>query len=222
MNLVEKFNNVRNELPLNVRLVAVSKFHPVETIQQVYDAGQRIFGESKVQELSDKYDVLPKDIEWHFIGHLQTNKVKYIIPYISLIHSIDSIKLLEEVNKCASKAGKIINVLLQIHIAEEDTKYGFSKSECLDFLNSGISQNFKNINICGLMGMATFTDNTSQIKTEFSGLASFFQSVKQAYFQNDDNFRELSIGMSDDYPIAIECGSTLVRIGSKIFGERIY
>jgi len=222
MNINCRLHNIWDELPANVRLVAVSKLHPAETLMEAYHAGQRIFGESKVQELTAKYEALPKDIEWHFIGHLQTNKIKYIAPFISLIHSIDSVNLLQEVDKYARKAERKINVLLQIHIAKEETKYGFSENECYEFLTSGAHKTLSNINICGLMGMATFTEDINIVRPEFRGLFSFFQQLKQKFFSSDDNFSELSMGMSEDYHIAIEEGSTLVRIGSKIFGERQY
>jgi len=220
MNINCRLHNIWNELPANVRLVAVSKLHPAEALMEAYDAGQRIFGESKVQELTAKYEALPKDIEWHFIGHLQTNKIKYIAPFVSLIHSIDSVNLLQEVDKFAGKAGRKIDVLLQIHIAKEETKYGFSENECHDFLTSGAHKTLNNINIRGLMGMATFTEDVNIVRSEFKGLSSFFRKLKQDFFSSDDNFNELSMGMSEDYHIAIEEGSTLVRIGSKIFGVR--
>ncbi len=222
MEISNELQDIWDELPSNVRLVAVSKFHPAEVLMEAYNAGQRIFGESKVQELTAKYEILPKDIEWHFIGHLQTNKIKYIVPFVSMIHSIDSVNLLQEVDKYAGKVGKKINVLLQIHIAKEETKYGFTEDECYEFLNSGTHKTLNNINICGLMGMATLTEDINAVRSEFRGLYSFFNKLKQKNFSSDDNFGELSMGMSDDYHIAIEEGSTLVRIGSKIFGERQY
>ena len=220
MDITCHLQNIWCELPPNVRLIAVSKFHPAETLMEAYNAGQRIFGENKAQELIAKYEVLPKDIEWHFIGHLQMNKVKYIIPFVSMIHSIDSVNLLREVDKCAGKAGRKINVLLQIHIAKEETKYGFSENECYEFLASGTHKTLDNINICGLMGMATFTKDMDIVRQEFKELSSFFHKLKQNFFSFDDNFNELSMGMSEDYRIAIEEGSTLLRVGSKIFGER--
>ena len=222
MNITCQLQHIWDELPANVRLVAVSKLHPAEALLEAYHAGQRIFGESKVQELTAKYEVLPKDIEWHFIGHLQTNKIKYIAPFVSMIHSIDSVNLLQEVDKYAGKAGRKINVLLQIHIAKEETKYGFSENECYELLSSGAHKTLNNIHICGLMGMATFTDDVNIVRPEFKGLFSFFHQLKQNFFSSGDNFSELSMGMSEDYHIAIEEGSTLVRIGSKIFGERQY
>ena len=222
MSIARQLQDIWNELPVHVRLVAVSKFHPAEMLLEAYHAGQKIFGESKVQELTTKYEVLPKDIEWHFIGHLQTNKIKYIAPFVSMIHSIDSINLLQEVDKYAGRAGRKINVLLQIHIAKEETKYGFSENECYEFLASGAHKNLNNINICGLMGMATFTEDINIVRPEFKGLFSFFHQLKQNFFSSDAQFSELSMGMSEDYHIAMEEGSTLVRIGSKIFGERQY
>lgn len=222
MNITESLKQVLNELPEGVRLVAVSKFHPNEAIEEAYRAGQRVFGESKVQEMTSKHESLPKDIEWHFIGHLQTNKIKYIVPYVALIHGIDSYKLLAEVNKQAGKIGRTVNCLLQLHIAREETKFGFSFDECRDMLVSGEWKTFQNIRICGLMGMATNTENTEQIKTEFCSLRNFFREVKVKWFSDSEAFKELSMGMSHDYREAIATGSTLVRIGSKIFGERNY
>ena len=218
----ERIKEIRNELPEDVRLVAVSKFHPNEAIEEAYRAGQRIFGESKVQEMTAKYESLPKDIEWHFIGHLQTNKVKYIVPYVALIHGIDSYKLLAEVDKQAAKAGRRVNCLLQLHIAREETKFGFSFDECRQMLAEGQWRQLQHIRLCGLMGMATNTDNVEQIKEEFRSLSNFFREVKSTWFADDDAFCELSMGMSHDYHEAIAEGSTLVRVGSKIFGERIY
>lgn len=220
--IAENLKLVLNELPEGVRLVAVSKFHPNEAIEEAYGAGQRIFGESKVQEMDAKHESLPKDIEWHFIGHLQTNKVKYIVPYVSLIHGIDSYKLLVEVNKQAAKINRIVRCLLQLHIAQEETKFGFSFDECRDLLRAGKWNELKNVQICGLMGMASNTDNVEQIRKEFRSLHDFFQEVKSIWFADNDCFKELSMGMSHDYHEAIAAGSTMVRVGSKIFGERIY
>ena len=222
MSIAENIKKVLNELPQGVQLVAVSKFHPKEAIEAAYTAGQRIFGESKVQELEEKYASLPKDIEWHFIGHLQTNKVKYIAPYIAMIHAVDTYKLLAEIDRQAAKAGRTISCLLEIHIAQEESKYGFSLQECRDMLDEGSWKGLKNIRICGLMGMATYTDDTDQIRNEFKTLHDFFLELKQKHFQDTDSFKEISMGMSHDYQLAIEEGSTLVRIGSKIFGERNY
>ncbi|RHI07728.1 YggS family pyridoxal phosphate-dependent enzyme [Bacteroides sp. AM16-24] len=222
MNIADNLQQVLNELPEGVRLVAVSKFHPNEAIEEAYRSGQRVFGESKVQEMTAKYESLPKDIEWHFIGHLQTNKIKYIVPYVALIHGIDSYKLLVEVNKQAEKAGKVVNCLLQLHIAEEETKFGFSFDECRDMLAEGEWKTLSNIQLCGLMGMATNTDDNEQIKKEFCSLSSFFKEVKDSWFADTEAFRELSMGMSHDYHQAIAAGSTLIRVGSKIFGDRTY
>ena len=213
---------VLSELPADVRLVAVSKFHPNEALEEAYAAGQRIFGESHVQEMTQKYNTLPKDIEWHFIGHLQTNKVKYMAPYVAMIHAVDSYKLLAEINKQAAKAERIIPCLLQIHIAREETKFGFTFDECRQMLEAGEWKSLKNIRIAGVMGMATNVDDSEQIKREFCSLNTFFKEIKQTYFAGSEYFREISMGMSHDYPLAIEAGSTLVRVGSKIFGERNY
>ncbi|RHL07529.1 MULTISPECIES: YggS family pyridoxal phosphate-dependent enzyme [Bacteroides] len=222
MNIADNLQQVLNELPEGVRLVAVSKFHPNEAIEEAYRSGQRVFGESKVQEMTAKYESLPKDIEWHFIGHLQTNKIKYIVPYVALIHGIDSYKLLVEVNKQAEKAGKVVNCLLQLHIAEEETKFGFSFDECRDMLAESEWKTLSNIQLCGLMGMATNTDDNEQIEKEFCSLSSFFKEVKDSWFADTEAFRELSMGMSHDYHQAIAAGSTLIRVGSKIFGDRTY
>lgn len=222
MSVADNLKQVLAELPTGVRLVAVSKFHPAEAIEEAYQAGQRIFGESKVQEMTAKYERLPKDIEWHFIGHLQTNKIKYMIPYVSLIHGIDTYKLLSEVNKHAAKASRTVDCLLQIHVAREETKFGFSPDECKEMLAAGEWQTLTHVRICGLMGMASNTDDTEQIKREFCLLNSLFNEIKTTFFAHSDAFRELSIGMSHDYHEAIAAGGTLVRIGSKIFGERNY
>ncbi len=222
MDIQANLKEVLTSLPAQVKLVAVSKFHPNESIEQAYRAGQRIFGESKVQELTGKYETLPKDIEWHFIGHLQTNKVKYIAPYIAMIHAVDSYKLLAEIDKQAAKNGRVIPCLLEIHIAQEESKYGFTFQECREMLEAGEWKNLTHICIAGLMGMATFTEDETEIKKEFDSLKQFFNEIKQNYFADRDTFREISMGMSHDYPLAIEAGSTLVRVGSKIFGERIY
>ena len=221
-HIQEEIQTIKAGLPESVRLVAVSKFHPIEALQEAYEGGQRIFGESKVQEMTQKYEALPKDIEWHFIGHLQTNKIKYMAPYVALIHGVDSYKLLSEINKQAAKAGRIIPCLLQIHIAQEETKFGFSTDECRTMLEEGNWRQLKNVQIAGVMGMATNTEDEAQIKREFSTLSAFFQKVKETYFREVSSFKEISMGMSDDYPIAIEEGSTLIRIGSRIFGARNY
>ena len=220
MNIAERLNSIKSELPENVRLVAVSKFHEVSVIKAAYDAGQRIFGESRVQELTSKYEQLPKDIEWHFIGHLQVNKIKYIVPFIDTIESVDSIDLLNKIDKQASKFNRKIKIMMQIHIAQEEHKYGFSYEEISEFFENNLIRNYPNLQLIGLMGMATFTDEMGQIRAEFSKLGDFFRQVKAQYFNQDNQFNELSIGMSDDYPIAIEEGSSLIRVGSKIFGTR--
>ena len=222
MSIADNLKQVLAELPQGVRLVAVSKFHPNEAIEEAYQGGQRIFGESKVQEMTAKYERLPKDIEWHFIGHLQSNKIKYMIPYVAMIHGIDTYKLLAEVNKQAGKAGRTVNCLLQIHVAQEETKFGFSPEECREMLDAGEWKALAHVRICGLMGMASNTDNIEQINGEFRLLSSLFKEIKENWFADSDVFRELSMGMSHDYHEAIASGSTLVRVGSKIFGEREY
>ena len=221
MNL-NKYHNIKDSLPEGVRLVAVSKTKPEEDIMTLYNEGQRIFGENKAQELKGKYEHLPKDIEWHLIGHLQTNKVKYIAPFVSMIHSIDSYELLKEVNKHAIKHERVLNCLLQFHIAQEETKFGFLLDECEAMLNDPGFADLKNIKICGVMGMASLTDNQEQIHREFHTLHEYFNLLKTKYFSSNPDFKELSMGMSEDYPIAIEEGSTLIRVGSAIFGARNY
>ena len=218
----ENLNTVRATIPSNVTLIAVSKTKPVSDLQDAYDAGQRIFGENKALEMRDKYQELPKDIEWHFIGHLQTNKIKYIAPFVTLIHAIDSLSLLEAVNKEAAKNNRVIDCLLQFYIAQEETKFGLKIEEAEALLQSENFKKMNNINICGVMGMATFTDDTSQIRNEFKTLKNIFELLKGKYFSDNDSFKEISMGMSDDYPIAIEEGATMVRVGSKIFGARNY
>ena len=222
MNLRENLNLILSELPAYVKLVAVSKTHPVEAISEIYEAGQKIFGENKVQELVNKQPLLPADIEWHMIGHLQTNKVKFIIPFVSLIHGVDSFKLLQSINKEALKINRTVNCLLQLHIAKEETKFGFSLEEIKNILASGEFKELENINIVGLMGMATFTDDEEMIRSEFKYLADCFKEIKNNYFNDDPIFKEISMGMSDDYRIAVEEGSTMVRIGTAIFGKREY
>jgi PLP dependent protein len=222
MTPAEIMNDLKSRIPQGVRIVAVSKTQPVERIREIYDTGHRIFGENRVQEITEKQPVLPADIEWHFIGHLQTNKVKYIVPFISCIHSIDSARLLEEVDKAARKSGRVIDCLLQFHIATEETKYGFDLPEAEAFLRSAAFREMKNIRITGVMGMATFTDDTLQVRKEFRALRHYFDQIKSHCFPEEPAFLELSMGMSGDYPIAVEEGSTLVRIGTAIFGERHY
>lgn len=217
-----EIQRIKAGLPEGVQLVAVSKFHPIEALQEAYDGGQRIFGESKVQEMTQKYEALPKDIEWHFIGHLQTNKIKYMAPYVALIHGVDSYKLLAEINKQAAKAGRTIPCLLQIHIAQEETKFGFSFDECRQMLEEGSWRTLAHIRIAGLMGMATNTDDEGLIAREFESLKQFFDELKDGPLADAPHFREISMGMSDDYPLAIGHGSTLIRIGSRIFGARVY
>ena len=221
-HITEEIHRIQAELPGHVRLVAVSKYHPTEALQKAYDAGQRIFGESKVQEMTTKHEALPKDIQWHFIGHLQTNKIKYMAPYVALIHGVDSFKLLAEIDKQARKAARTIPCLLQIHIAQEETKFGFTTGECRTMLDEGKWRTLNNVRIAGVMGMATNTDDEAQIAAEFRTLADFFHEMKSTHFKDDDTFREISMGMSDDYPLAIRHGSTLIRVGSRIFGQRAY
>ena len=215
-------HEVLSQLPQGVRLVAISKYHPNEYIEAAYAEGQRIFGESHEQELRQKHTSLPADIEWHFIGHLQTNKVKYIAPYVTMIEAVDSLKLLREINKQAERCGRVIKVLLELHIAEEATKYGLTLDACRELLEAGEWREMQHIKICGLMMMASFVDDHEQIHREMLTARDFFDEVKQKYFPNDDAFCERSWGMSDDYPIAIETGSTMVRIGTAIFGPRVY
>ena len=215
----ENLNNVRTTIPENVTLIAVSKTKPVSDLQEAYDAGQRIFGENKALEMRDKHQELPKDIKWHFIGHLQTNKIKYIVPFVTLIHSIDSASLLEAVNKEAVKNNRVIDCLLQFHIAQEETKFGLDMEEAKTMIESENFKKLNNVRIVGVMGMATFTDDVNQVRNEFKTLKNIFDTLKENYFK-DDSFKEISMGMSDDYPIAIEEGATMVRVGSKIFGAR--
>ena len=222
MSIANRLREVTDSLPQGVRLVAVSKFHPAEYVKEAYDAGQRVFGESREQELSRKVEELPKGIEWHFIGHLQTNKVKYIAPYISMIDAVDSLKLLREINKQAAAHGRTIKVLLELHIAEEETKYGLSLDACRELLEGGEWRALQNVQICGLMMMASHVDDESIIRKEFMLAADFFDEVKARYFADDDAFCERSWGMSHDYHIAAECRSTMVRVGTYIFGERNY
>ena len=218
--ITEKLADVKNTLPKHVTLVAVSKTKPITDLTTAYQAGQRIFGENKVQEMCDKHEALPKDIQWHFIGHLQRNKVKYMAEFVSLIHGVDSFKLLKEINKQALKVNRVIPVLLQFHIAQEDTKFGLDLNEAHEFLSSEAFKQLNNINIVGVMGMATFTDNTEQITQEFANLKSIFTTLKTNHFANAPSFKHISMGMSGDYELAIQQGSTMVRIGSTIFGHR--
>lgn len=222
MSIADNLNAIRATLPPHVKLVCVSKFHPNDSILEAYEAGEKIFGESKVQEVCQKQDTLPKDIVWHFIGHLQTNKVKHLVPFVTLIHGVDSLRLLEEINKQAANAGRTVDYLLQVHIAREETKFGFSPEELTDAMDAGILQQFASVRIRGLMGMATFTENETQIRAEFRSLKTLFDQIQTTYFNDQPLFDTLSMGMSDDYRIAIEEGSTMVRIGSSIFGARQY
>ncbi len=213
----ENFIEIKKTVPDHAVLVAVSKTKPVSAIQEVYDSGQRIFGENKIQEMAEKYEQLPKDIKWHMIGHLQRNKVKYMAHFVDLIHGVDSFKTLQEIDKQAKKHDRVINCLLQAHIAKEDTKFGLSFEEIEEILSSEELKALENVKVVGLMGMATFTDDNEQVKSEFMGLKSYYDKLKEQH-----NFTTLSMGMSGDYQLALDCGSTMVRIGSSIFGERNY
>ena len=218
----ENLRKVLGDLPAGVKLVAISKFHPNEYIMAAYEEGQRVFGESHEQELRQKVESLPKDIEWHFIGHLQTNKVKYIAPYIQMVEAVDSLKLLKEIDKQAAKNNRVIKVLLELHIAEEETKYGLTFDACRELLDGGEWRSLEHVQICGLMMMASYVDDENQIRSEMKSAADFFDEVKEKYFKDEDAFCERSWGMSHDYPIAVECRSTMVRVGTTIFGPRVY
>ena len=220
MDIEERLNEVLASLPEGVELVAVSKFHPEDDILKAYRQGQRVFGESREQELSRKYASLPKDIRWHFIGHLQTNKVKYIAPFISLIEAVDSLKLMKEINRQGEKCGRVIDILLELHLAQEDTKSGLTLDECRALLADGEWRQMANVRICGLMMMALFTDDDNQIRQEMLQAAAFFEEVKAEYFADADYFNRRSWGMSDDYEIALKCNSNTIRVGTKIFGPR--
>lgn len=213
---------ITETLPDGVELVAVSKFHPVEALKEAYDAGQRIFGESRVQEISQKRLLMPDDVQWHFIGHLQTNKVRQLVPYVSLIHSVDSIKLLESINVESARIGRVVDVLLQLHVAQEETKFGFTCEDCVDLVDKGVLDRLPNVRVCGVMGMATNTDDMGKVREEFKSIKNVFDTLKQRYFADKPYFKEISMGMSDDFHIAMEEGSTLVRIGTTIFGSRGY
>ena len=221
-DVAKNLHEVLDTLPDGVKLVAISKFHPKEYIEVAYREGQRIFGESHEQELAGKVQSLPKDIEWHFIGHLQTNKVKYIAPYISMIEAVDTVKLLKEINKQAAKHNRVINVLLELHIAEEESKYGFTPDACREFLKSGEWRELKNVHISGLMMMASNVEDQEQIRKEMTFASNLFDELKATYFSDDPEFKERSWGMSHDYSIAVECHSTMVRVGTAIFGPRVY
>ena len=220
MSIRSKIEALKETVPSNVKIVAVSKFHSNEEIMEAYNAGQRLFGESRVQELVQKQQELPKDIEWHFIGNLQRNKVKQIAPFVTLIHSLDSERLMREIEKQGSANNRVIPCLLQIHIADEDTKSGFSPEECRKFLSEGRWRECRHVKISGLMGMATFTEDEKKVKNEFDKLKSLFDEFKDLHFKDDADFKEVSMGMTGDYPLAIESGSTIVRIGTLIFGSR--
>ena len=221
-DVAKNLHEVLDTLPDGVKLVAISKFHPKEYIEAAYREGQRIFGESHEQELAGKVQSLPKDIEWHFIGHLQTNKVKYIAPYISMIEAVDTVKLLKEINKQAAKYNRVINVLLELHIAEEESKYGFTPDAGREFLENGEWRGLKNVHISGLMMMASNVEDKDQIRKEMTFASNLFDELKATYFSDDPEFKERSWGMSHDYPIAVECHSTMVRVGTAIFGPRVY
>ena len=218
----QNLRRVLDSLPPQVKLVAVSKYHPAESILEAYDEGQRAFGESHVQEMQVKHEVLPTDIEWHFIGHLQTNKVKYVVPYVAMIDAVDSMRLLREINRQAARHDRVVKVLLELHIAAEETKYGLSLDECRTLLDDGEWRTLDHVKICGLMMMASFVDDMEQVRREMLVAADFFDEVKAKYFAADDSFCERSWGMSHDYPVACECRSTMVRVGTSIFGERVY
>jgi pyridoxal phosphate enzyme (YggS family) len=222
MSIQAQIIKINNELPSTVKLVAVSKFNPAEAIQQAYEAGQRIFGESRPQELFQKVSILPDDIQWHFIGHLQTNKLKMVLPYVALVHSVDSERLLQEINKYALKNNLKVRCLLEVFIAQEESKQGFSKDELFSLLDKLHREPMDGVEICGLMGMASFVEDRNQIAAEFDQLKSIFDQAREKYISTLPNFKELSMGMSGDYDIAVEKGSTLVRIGTSIFGARNY
>ncbi|MEM5566429.1 YggS family pyridoxal phosphate-dependent enzyme [Psychroserpens sp. AS72] len=221
MSIKQNLNDIKSQLPNQVTLVAVSKTKPISDLMEAYDAGQRIFGENKIQEMADKYEEMPKDIEWHMIGHVQRNKVKYMAEFVSLIHGVDSFKLFKEINKQALKYDRIINCLIQIKIAEEDSKFGMSAKDAQEMLISEEFKNLKNVTIAGLMGMATFTDDDTQVKQEFKRLKTTFDDLKWLKSENC-NLEIISMGMSGDYKLAIECGSNMIRVGSSIFGVRNY
>ncbi len=222
MNIREKIVEIKKQIPEGVTLVAVSKTKPIEDIMQAYDEGQRVFGENKAQEMKEKQALLPKDIQWHMLGHLQENKVKYIVPFVSLIHSVDSLKILHAINKRAIICERVVDCLLEIDISHEETKFGLSKDELYNLLSSPEYEQMKNIRVCGLMGIGSITDDNSKTREEFRGLRALYSEIKDKFFAGKDYFRHVSMGMSGDYEKAIEEGSTIVRIGSKIFGERDY
>lgn len=222
MSISQEINNITKELPSTCKLVAVSKFHTPEEIMEAYNAGQRLFGENRPQELLEKVKLLPQDIQWHFIGHLQSNKIKMVVPYATLIHSIDTPKLFDEVNRYSEKIGKVSRCLLEVFIAKEESKHGFLPCEIPSFLEKVAAAEHRSIDICGLMGMATFTDDTDEIEREFKTLKQLFDDMQRRFATDFPNFKELSMGMSEDYPIAVENGSTIIRVGTRIFGPRNY
>lgn len=222
MSIRSNLLQLKAALPPTVTLVAVSKFHPLDAILEAYASGHRVFGESRVQELVEKHRQLPADIDWHLIGHLQTNKVKQVVPFVGLIHSVDSLKLLQEINKEAASVDRVVPCLLQVHIAKELGKYGFTPEACSDLVSSGQLLDYRHVSIRGLMGMATFTDDQQQVLREFTNLKHLFETLKQTHYPSDPTFSVLSMGMSDDYSLAVQAGSTMVRIGSRIFGDRVY
>ena len=222
IDIKARLESIRSTLADGITLVAVSKFHPLEALREAYDAGQRDFGESRVQELTAKAAEMPADVRWHFIGHLQTNKVRQLLPCVGLIHSIDSLHLLQCVDKEARRIGKTVDVLLQLHVAAEETKFGFTPDECARLVESGALSSLTGVRVRGLMAMATNTENFAQVEAEFRRVGDLFNRLKAGPFSDNPDFTEISMGMSDDYPIAIRCGSTMVRIGSSIFGERQY
>ncbi len=220
MSVKDNIDRLREEVPAEVKIVAVSKFHPIDEIMEAYDDGQTLFGESRVQELQDKHPELPQDIEWHFIGSLQRNKVRFIAPFVSLIHSLDSERLMREIDNRAAQNNRVIRCLLQLHVADEETKSGFSPDECREFLDSGNWKKYPNVEIVGVMGMATFTEDAEQVRSEFKQIKALFEEFKANHFANNENFKEVSMGMSNDYRIAVEEGATIIRVGTLIFGSR--
>jgi pyridoxal phosphate enzyme (YggS family) len=222
MSIASAIEEIKKTLPKHVQLVAVSKFNPIEALQEAYEAGQRLFGESQAQEMVPKAQAMPDDVKWHFIGHLQTNKVKYIAPYVACIESVDSLKLLVEINKQAAKIDRVIPCLLQFHVAQEETKWGLTKEECEEILSSEEFTNLRNVRIDGVMGMASNTDNEARIRADFAEITRMFVYLKLHYFAASQHFKHISMGMTHDYPIAVKEGATLVRVGSGIFGERMY
>jgi pyridoxal phosphate enzyme (YggS family) len=222
MSIASAIEEIKKTLPKHVQLVAVSKFNPIEALQEAYEAGQRLFGESQAQEMVPKAQAMPDDVKWHFIGHLQTNKVKYIAPYVACIESVDSLKLLVEINKQAAKIDRVIPCLLQFHVAQEETKWGLTKEECEEILSSEEFAKLRNVRIDGVMGMASNTDNEARIRADFAEITRMFVYLKLHYFAASEHFKHISMGMTHDYPIAVKEGATLVRVGSGIFGERMY